>query len=76
MGKSIKIFSLILLGIFFWGLITPMAIILKIIGVDVLNLRFNNSKESYWIKRCSSLSKKSFLSQLISCNSRVKDKRC
>ena len=38
------------MGIIFFIVVTPIALLLKIIGKDVLNLKENNSK-SYWIKK-------------------------
>ena len=43
-----KIVSPIVMGIIFFLVVTPISIILKIFGKDVLNLKFNNNK-TYWI---------------------------
>ena len=45
-----NIISPIVLSIIFYLIITPTAIILRIFGKDVLNLKNKNSK-SYWIKK-------------------------
>ena len=43
-----KIVSPVIMGIIFFFVVTPISIILKIFGKDVLNLKFNNNK-TYWI---------------------------
>ena len=43
-----KIVSPIVMGVIFFLVVTPISIILKIFGKDVLNLKFNNNK-TYWI---------------------------
>ena len=43
-----KIISPVVMGIIFFLVVTPISIILKIFGKDVLNLKFNNNK-TYWI---------------------------
>ena len=45
-----KIVSPIVMGIIFFLVVTPISIILKIFGKDVLNLKFNNNK-TYWIEK-------------------------
>ena len=45
-----KIISPIVMGLVFFTVVTPISIILKIIGKDILNLKKNNSK-SYWIEK-------------------------
>lgn len=47
------IISPIILGIVFYGIITPTALFLKIIGRDLLNLK-KISKDSYWSNRDNS----------------------
>ena len=47
------IISPIILGILFYGIITPTALFLKIIGRDLLNLK-KISKDSYWSNRDNS----------------------
>ena len=43
-----KIVSPVVMGIIFFLVVTPISIILKIFGKDVLNLKINNNK-TYWI---------------------------
>ncbi len=45
-----KIISPIIMGVIFFGMVTPIGIFMKILGKDLLNLKFNN-KETYWIKK-------------------------
>ncbi len=45
-----KVVSPIVMGIIFFLVITPIAILLKIFSKDVLKLKFNNN-ESYWIEK-------------------------
>ena len=43
-----KIVAPVIMGVIFFLVVTPISIILKIFGKDVLNLKFNNNK-TYWI---------------------------
>ncbi|TDA69586.1 hypothetical protein E0765_00380 [Sulfuricurvum sp. IAE1] len=43
--------SKIILAILFYGVFTPIAIILKIRGKDLLNKKFDRNEASYWIER-------------------------
>ena len=45
-----RIISPVVMGIIFFLVVTPISIILKIFGKDVLNLKFNNNK-TYWIEK-------------------------
>ena len=51
-----KIVSPIVMGVIFFFVVTPIAILMRIIKKDLLNLKFNN-KESYWIKKSDYKSK-------------------
>ena len=44
------IISPIIMGLIFFMVVTPIAILLKILGKDELNLKKNNNK-SYWIEK-------------------------
>ena len=46
-----SIVSPIVMGIVFFIIVTPIGIIMRIIGKDLLNKKINNSVKSYWIKR-------------------------
>ena len=51
-----KIVSPIIMGIIFFMVVTPIALIMRIIGKDLLNLKFNKDK-SYWIEKTGPKSK-------------------
>ena len=41
----------IVMGVVFFVVITPTGLIMKIIGKDLLNNKYNNKIKSYWINR-------------------------
>ena len=45
------IISPIVMGIVFFLVVTPTGFILRIMGKDLLNKKYNKKKETYWIKR-------------------------
>ena len=45
-----KFISPLVMGIIFFLVVTPIGLLMRIIGKDVLNLKFNKNK-SYWIER-------------------------
>ena len=45
-----KIVSPIVMGVIFFFVVTPIAILMRISKKDLLNLKFNN-KETYWVKK-------------------------
>jgi|TARA_B110000444_G_scaffold234942_1_gene245635 hypothetical protein len=51
-----KIVSPIVMGVIFFFVVTPIAILMRISKKDLLNLKFNN-KETYWIKKSNYKSK-------------------
>ena len=51
-----KIVSPIVMGVIFFFIVTPIAILMRISKKDLLNLKFNN-KETYWIKKSNYKSK-------------------
>ena len=51
-----KIVSPIIMGIIFFFVVTPIGVLMRIFGKDVLNLKYNNDK-SYWIKKTGPKSK-------------------
>ena len=51
-----KIVSPLIMGIIFFFVVTPTAFIMRIIGKDLLNLKFNN-KKTYWIEKTDPKSK-------------------
>ena len=48
--------SPIIMGIVFFVVVTPVSLILKLLGKDILNLKQNN-KKSYWIDKSGPKSK-------------------
>jgi len=53
----------VLFGIVYFGLFTPIAILLRLIGRDALQRKFDKEEESYWIKRTVTPSPKSYFNQ-------------
>ena len=51
-----KIVSPIIMGIIFFFVVTPIGVLMRIFGKDVLNLKYNNNK-SYWIEKTGPKSK-------------------
>ena len=51
-----RLISPIIMGTIFFFVVTPIGLILRIFGKDVLNLKKNNAK-SYWIKKNGPISK-------------------
>ena len=51
-----KIVSPIVMGVVFFTVVTPIAFFMKILGKDLLNLKYNNNK-SYWIDKSGPKSK-------------------
>ena len=45
-----KIISPIVMGIIFFFVVTPIGFIMRILGKDVLNLKYNKN-QSYWIEK-------------------------
>ena len=51
-----KIISPIVMGLVFFMVVTPIAIVMRILNKDLLNLKFNNDS-SYWIEKSGPKSK-------------------
>ena len=45
-----KILSPIIMGIIFFLVVTPTGLIMRLLGKDILNLKYNKNK-SYWIEK-------------------------
>ena len=45
----------LVMALVYFVILTPISIIVRIFGKDLLNLKFLKEKESYWIKRKKSL---------------------
>ena len=50
------IFSPLIMGIIFFVVVTPIGLIMRILGKDLLNLKYNSNK-SYWIEKSGPKSK-------------------
>ena len=50
-----SIISPIVMGIIFFLVVTPIGFILRILGKDLLNKKYDKEKETYWIKRDTSI---------------------
>lgn len=46
-----KIVSPVVLGVMFFLVITPMGVIMRLLGKDPLRLRFERAAKTYWIER-------------------------
>ena len=46
-----SIVSPLLMAFIFFGIFTPIALCLRLLGKDLLNLKFNPARSSYWIDR-------------------------
>ena len=51
-----KIVSPIIMGIIFFSVVTPIGFIMRFLGKDLINLKYNNNK-SYWIEKTGPKSK-------------------
>ena len=51
-----RLISPIIMGTIFFFVVTPIGLILRVFGKDVLNLKYDNAK-SYWIKKSGPISK-------------------
>ena len=45
-----KIISPIIMGIIFFLVVTPIGLLMRLLGKDLVNLKYNNNK-SYWIEK-------------------------
>jgi len=46
-----KIISPIIMGIIFFVVVTPIGLVMRLLGKDVLNLKLNKKESSYWIEK-------------------------
>jgi hypothetical protein len=46
-----KIVSPIVLGVLYYGLVTPMGVAMRLSGKDPMRRRFDSAARSYWIER-------------------------
>ena len=52
-----RIVSPVIMGLIFFLVVTPIALLMRIIGKDLLNLKFNKKDKSYWIEKVGPKSK-------------------
>tara|TARA_B100001758_G_C18097438_1_gene446602 strand:+ start:121 stop:510 length:390 start_codon:yes stop_codon:yes gene_type:complete len=52
-----KIISPLVMAIIFFAVVTPIGILMRLLGKDNLNLKFNKSNKSYWIQKSDEKSK-------------------
>ncbi len=52
-----KIISPIIMAVIFFLVVTPIGLLMRFFGKDVLNLRLNKKKGSYWIEKVGPKSK-------------------
>lgn len=52
-----KIISPIIMGIIFFLVVTPIGLLMRLLGKDVLNLKLNKKEGSYWIEKVGPKSK-------------------
>ena len=45
-----KIITRIIMGIIFFLVVTPIGLLMRLLGKDLINLKYNNNK-SYWIEK-------------------------
>lgn len=49
----------------FYFFITPISLFFKMMRFDLINIRIDKSRKSYWIRRKSIIKKKKFFSQWV-----------
>ena len=49
------IVSPVVMGVVFFLVVTPIGLIMKIMGKDLLNKKYDKKKRTYWIKRDTSI---------------------
>ena len=52
-----KIVSPIVMGIVYFGVVTPIGLIMKLFGKDILNLKIDKNKNTYWSPKSKIASK-------------------
>ena len=52
-----KIISPVVLGIIFFLVVTPIGLLMRLLGKDLLNLKFEKKSQSYWIEKSDLKSK-------------------
>jgi hypothetical protein len=57
------VLSYVIMGVLFYGLISPMALFFRVVGRDVMKRRFEPACESYWVDARSDRKPKSYFRQ-------------
>lgn len=57
------VLSYVIMGVLFYGMITPMALFFKLIGRDAMQRRFDPECQSYWLDARSDRKPKSYFRQ-------------
>ena len=52
-----KIISPIIMGIIYFLVVTPIGLLMRLFGKDVLNLKLNKNESSYWVEKVGPKSK-------------------
>ena len=52
-----KIVSPIIMGVIFFLVVTPIGLLMRLFGKDVLNLKLNKKESSYWVEKVGPKSK-------------------
>ena len=52
-----KIVSPVVMGIVYFGVVTPIGLIMKLFGKDILNLKIDKNKNTYWSSKSKIASK-------------------
>ena len=46
-----KVVSPVVMGVIFFGIFTPVAMVMRLAGRDALSLRLEKTRPSYWVRR-------------------------
>jgi hypothetical protein len=41
----------VVMGLIYFVILTPISFLIRIFGKDLLNLKYSNKNETYWLKR-------------------------
>ena len=52
-----KMISPLVMGIIFFLVVTPIGVIMRVFGKDILSLKYNKKNKSYWIEKIGPKSK-------------------
>jgi hypothetical protein len=57
------VINMLLMGVFYFLILTPLGLFFKAVGRDVLNRRFEAHAKTYWIKRQQNKTPQSYFHQ-------------